>query len=137
MLFIFLHPSFQAIQKFNGEKIGKRPIAVDWAVPKKVYATGSQTVASEDGKNTQLSSTVFNSVLTYQPSPRSILSYFLFRSIIRLICVQPFLLHCSFSCSDNFMACVSSFLDCFYRSVPLNPLLFVDCLPEVSGCFLL
>ncbi|XP_058190726.1 uncharacterized protein LOC131307963 isoform X4 [Rhododendron vialii] len=40
-----------AIQKFNGEKIGKRPIAVDWAVPKKVYATGSQTVASEDGQD--------------------------------------------------------------------------------------
>jgi len=39
-----------AIQKFNGQKIGKRPIAVDWAVSKKVYTTGSQAVASEDGQ---------------------------------------------------------------------------------------
>ncbi|GFY94414.1 RNA-binding (RRM/RBD/RNP motifs) family protein [Actinidia rufa] len=41
-----------AIQKFNGKKFGKRPIAVDWAVPKKVYATGSHSVvASEDGQD--------------------------------------------------------------------------------------
>ncbi|XP_034681360.1 RNA-binding protein 28 isoform X1 [Vitis riparia] len=40
-----------AIQKFNGEKIGKRPIAVDWAVPKKIYITGANpVVASEDGQ---------------------------------------------------------------------------------------
>ncbi|CAK9142052.1 unnamed protein product [Ilex paraguariensis] len=40
----------KAIQKFNGQKFGKRPIAVDWAVPKKVYATGAHSVAaSEDG----------------------------------------------------------------------------------------
>ncbi|XP_052200158.1 uncharacterized protein LOC127806721 isoform X2 [Diospyros lotus] len=39
-----------AIQKFNGEKIGKRSIAIDWAVPKKIYATGAHpAVAVEDG----------------------------------------------------------------------------------------
>ncbi|GMP37818.1 hypothetical protein CsSME_00009332 [Camellia sinensis var. sinensis] len=38
-----------AIQKFNGKKIGKRPIAVDWAVSKKMYETGAHSVASEDG----------------------------------------------------------------------------------------
>ncbi|XP_057500570.1 uncharacterized protein LOC130784642 isoform X3 [Actinidia eriantha] len=41
-----------AIQKFNGKKFGKRPIAVDWAIPKKVYAIGSHSVAaSEDGQD--------------------------------------------------------------------------------------
>ncbi|GMP37815.1 hypothetical protein CsSME_00009332 [Camellia sinensis var. sinensis] len=39
-----------AIQKFNGKKIGKRPIAVDWAVSKKMYETGAHSVASEDGQ---------------------------------------------------------------------------------------
>ncbi|KAI3809801.1 hypothetical protein L1987_19401 [Smallanthus sonchifolius] len=38
-----------AIQKFNGKSFGKRPIAVDWAVPKKIYTAGSQ-VALEDGE---------------------------------------------------------------------------------------
>ncbi|KAA8536069.1 hypothetical protein F0562_028547 [Nyssa sinensis] len=39
-----------AIQKFNGKMFGKRPIAVDWAVPKKIYATGAHSVVpSEDG----------------------------------------------------------------------------------------
>ncbi|KAJ0680620.1 putative RNA recognition motif domain, nucleotide-binding alpha-beta plait domain superfamily [Helianthus annuus] len=37
-----------AIQKFNGKSFSKRPIAVDWAVPKKIYTAGSQ-VAQEDG----------------------------------------------------------------------------------------
>ncbi|XP_076944655.1 uncharacterized protein LOC143615415 [Bidens hawaiensis] len=37
-----------AIQKFNGKNFGKRPIAVDWAVPKKIYTAGSQA-ALEDG----------------------------------------------------------------------------------------
>jgi hypothetical protein len=41
----------QAIQKFNGQKFGKRPIAVDWAVPKKIYSSGANvSAASEDGK---------------------------------------------------------------------------------------
>ncbi|KAD3066497.1 hypothetical protein E3N88_34377 [Mikania micrantha] len=38
-----------AIQKFNGKKFGKRPIAVDWAVPKKIYTAGSQ-VDLKDGE---------------------------------------------------------------------------------------
>nr|GEW22314.1 RNA-binding protein 28 [Tanacetum cinerariifolium] len=37
-----------AIQKFNGNKFGKRPIAVDWAVPKNIYTAGSQ-VDKQDG----------------------------------------------------------------------------------------
>ncbi|XP_058089604.1 uncharacterized protein LOC131236450 isoform X2 [Magnolia sinica] len=32
-----------AIQKVNGQKIGKRPVAVDWAVSKKIYATVSNS----------------------------------------------------------------------------------------------
>lgn len=41
----------QAIKTFNGKNFGKRPIAVDWVVPKKVYVADSQsTAASEDGK---------------------------------------------------------------------------------------
>ncbi|KAK9286920.1 hypothetical protein L1049_015327 [Liquidambar formosana] len=40
-----------AIQKFNGQKFSKRPIAVDWAVPKKIYTSGANSVvASEDGQ---------------------------------------------------------------------------------------
>ncbi|XP_071697107.1 uncharacterized protein [Rutidosis leptorrhynchoides] len=38
-----------AIQKFNGNNFAKRPIAVDWAVPKKIYTAGSQ-VASKEGE---------------------------------------------------------------------------------------
>ncbi|KAL9333318.1 hypothetical protein Peur_073457 [Populus x canadensis] len=39
-----------AIKKFNGQKFGKRPIAVDWAVPKKIYSSGANvSAASEDG----------------------------------------------------------------------------------------
>lgn len=37
----------QAIQKFNGQMLGKRPIAVDWAIPKKLYKSGA--VATEEG----------------------------------------------------------------------------------------
>ncbi|KAH6807188.1 hypothetical protein C2S51_028296 [Perilla frutescens var. frutescens] len=35
-----------AIQKLNGEKIGKRTIAVDWAIPKKIYAVGNNSAAA-------------------------------------------------------------------------------------------
>ncbi|GER28281.1 RNA-binding protein [Striga asiatica] len=35
-----------AIKKFNGKTFGKRPIAVDWAVPKKIYTVGSGSVAA-------------------------------------------------------------------------------------------
>ncbi|KAL6129341.1 hypothetical protein ACLB2K_072692 [Fragaria x ananassa] len=38
-----------AIQKFNGQKLLKRPIAVDWAVPKQIYGSGNDALASEDG----------------------------------------------------------------------------------------
>ncbi|CAN0906292.1 RNA-binding protein 28 [Linum grandiflorum] len=37
-----------AIQKFNGQKFGSRPIAVDWAVPKKIYNSGANTSGSID-----------------------------------------------------------------------------------------
>ncbi|XWS40072.1 hypothetical protein CRYUN_Cryun18bG0109000 [Craigia yunnanensis] len=41
----------KAIQKFNGKMFGKRPIAVDWAVPKKLYSGGANAaVASDDGQ---------------------------------------------------------------------------------------
>lgn len=41
----------KAIQKFNGKTFGKRPIAVDWAIPKKIYAAGANSaVALEDGQ---------------------------------------------------------------------------------------
>ncbi|KAL4317932.1 hypothetical protein GQ457_18G017280 [Hibiscus cannabinus] len=40
-----------AIQKFNGKLFCKRPIAVDWAVPKKLYSAGANAaVASDDGQ---------------------------------------------------------------------------------------
>ncbi|KAJ4827479.1 hypothetical protein Tsubulata_006825 [Turnera subulata] len=40
-----------AIKKFNAQMFGKRPIAVDWAVPKKIYGTGANAyAASEDGQ---------------------------------------------------------------------------------------
>ncbi|XP_021286016.1 RNA-binding protein 28 [Herrania umbratica] len=38
-----------AIQKFNGEKFGKRPIAVDWAIPKKLYSGGANAAVASDG----------------------------------------------------------------------------------------
>ncbi|KAL6124363.1 hypothetical protein ACLB2K_076876 [Fragaria x ananassa] len=41
---------FKAIQKFNRQKLLKRPIAVDWAVPKLIYGSGNDTLASEDGE---------------------------------------------------------------------------------------
>ncbi|KAG8473677.1 hypothetical protein CXB51_035518 [Gossypium anomalum] len=40
-----------AIQKFNGKTLCKRTIAVDWAVPKKLYGAGGNTaVTSDDGQ---------------------------------------------------------------------------------------
>ncbi|KAI3870463.1 hypothetical protein MKW92_012590 [Papaver armeniacum] len=39
-----------AIRTINGQKFGKRPIAVDWAIPKKIYTTGANAVDSyKDG----------------------------------------------------------------------------------------
>ncbi|KAA0033796.1 RNA-binding protein 28 [Cucumis melo var. makuwa] len=37
-----------AIQKFNGKKFGQRTIAVDWAVPKKIYSSGGGANAPVD-----------------------------------------------------------------------------------------
>ncbi|KAF8410539.1 hypothetical protein HHK36_003070 [Tetracentron sinense] len=39
-----------AIQKINGKMFGKRPIAVDWAIPKKIYANADSVDAPEDGQ---------------------------------------------------------------------------------------
>ncbi|PON77404.1 Splicing factor-like protein [Trema orientale] len=41
----------KAIRKFNGQTFRKRPIAVDWAVSKKLYSHGNNiSLTSEDGK---------------------------------------------------------------------------------------
>ncbi|XP_022135784.1 RNA-binding protein 28 isoform X2 [Momordica charantia] len=43
-----------AIKKFNGQMFGKRTIAVDWAVPKKIYSTGANAVVDlESGEQTE------------------------------------------------------------------------------------
>ncbi|WCJ34690.1 RNA-binding (RRM/RBD/RNP motifs) family protein [Euphorbia peplus] len=42
-----------AIKKFNMQKYGKRPIAVDWALSKKIYSTANVPVAAEDGQNSE------------------------------------------------------------------------------------
>ncbi|XP_050232696.1 uncharacterized protein LOC126681245 isoform X2 [Mercurialis annua] len=43
-----------AIQKFNLQKFGKRPMAVDWAVSKKLYSSGANDSAvSEDGNQNE------------------------------------------------------------------------------------
>ncbi|KAK6916606.1 RNA recognition motif domain [Dillenia turbinata] len=39
----------KAIQMLNGKKYGNRTIAVDWAVPKKVYTAGATSVVASDG----------------------------------------------------------------------------------------
>lgn len=46
--FFFSVSHFQAIKKLNGTKIGGRPIAVDWAIPKKLYASKA-TQSLEEG----------------------------------------------------------------------------------------
>ncbi|PIN14032.1 Nucleolar protein fibrillarin NOP77 (RRM superfamily) [Handroanthus impetiginosus] len=55
------HDAENAIRKFNGKNFGKRPIAVDWAVPKKIYKSGINSVASagdgpekDDGSSSEL-----------------------------------------------------------------------------------
>ncbi|RAL42217.1 hypothetical protein DM860_012000 [Cuscuta australis] len=41
----------KVIKTFNGKTFGKRPIAIDWAVPKKVYVADNQPAAAlEDGR---------------------------------------------------------------------------------------
>ncbi|KAL9225220.1 hypothetical protein vseg_001169 [Gypsophila vaccaria] len=44
------HDAENAILKFNGKPFGSRTIAVDWAVPKKIYTTSSAAAASESGQ---------------------------------------------------------------------------------------
>ncbi|GFP84641.1 RNA-binding protein 28 [Phtheirospermum japonicum] len=44
----------KAILNFNGKCFGKRPIAVDWAVPKNIYTVGSNSVATiVDGSSSE------------------------------------------------------------------------------------
>ncbi|XP_021751777.1 RNA-binding protein 28-like isoform X1 [Chenopodium quinoa] len=46
------HDAENAILKFNGKKFNNRTIAVDWAVPKKLYTTGvTSMVDSDDGES--------------------------------------------------------------------------------------
>ncbi|KAK4757226.1 hypothetical protein SAY87_007353 [Trapa incisa] len=45
------HDAENAIKKFNGQMFGKRPIAVDWAVPKNLYCSGNTELTTDDGKN--------------------------------------------------------------------------------------
>jgi hypothetical protein len=40
----------QAIKNVNGKVIAKRTVAVDWAVPKNVYAVAAKSDAKGDGK---------------------------------------------------------------------------------------
>lgn len=49
--FLYIYFSLlQAIKKFNAQMYGKRPMAVDWAVPKKIYSSGANvSLATEDG----------------------------------------------------------------------------------------
>jgi len=45
--FFFLN---QAIKNINGKVVAKRPVAVDWAVPKKVYTVAAKSDAKDNGK---------------------------------------------------------------------------------------
>jgi hypothetical protein len=45
---IFLN---QAIKNINGKVVAKRPVAVDWAVPKKVYTVAAKVDAKDNGKS--------------------------------------------------------------------------------------
>ena len=40
----------QAIKNINGKVVAKRPVAVDWAVPKKVYTVAAKADAKDNGK---------------------------------------------------------------------------------------
>jgi len=42
---------FQAIQKLNGSKFAKRVIAVDWAVPKKIFNSDTNDTHASDKGN--------------------------------------------------------------------------------------
>jgi nucleolar protein 4 len=43
----FSEPGYK---KFNGKVIGKRTVAVDWAVPKNDYAVAAKSDAKDNGK---------------------------------------------------------------------------------------
>lgn len=61
----------QAIQKFDVKKFGKRPTAVDRAVPKKIYSSGANVSAtSEDGKSVSNCVTLSYRTLTLLKSVR-------------------------------------------------------------------
>ena len=45
--FFFLN---QSIKNINGKVVAKRPVAVDWAVPKKVYTVAAKSDAKDNGK---------------------------------------------------------------------------------------
>ncbi|EPS69034.1 hypothetical protein M569_05733, partial [Genlisea aurea] len=45
----------KAIQSFNGKNLGKRTIAVDWAVAKKIYVAGSSGVATGEEEEKEYS----------------------------------------------------------------------------------
>lgn len=40
----------QAIKNINGKVVAKRPVAVDWAVPKKVYTVAAKSDDKDNGK---------------------------------------------------------------------------------------
>lgn len=46
-MFFFLD---QAIKNINGKVVAKRPVAVDWAVPKKVYTVAAKSDDKDNGK---------------------------------------------------------------------------------------
>lgn len=43
------HDAENAITKFNGQKFSTRPIAVDWAIPKKIYTSGASDAQQNGG----------------------------------------------------------------------------------------
>ncbi|KAL6526904.1 hypothetical protein OROGR_015994 [Orobanche gracilis] len=45
----------KAIQVLNGKKLGKRTVSVDWAVSKKIYASGNNTAAATEDCSLQFS----------------------------------------------------------------------------------
>jgi hypothetical protein len=47
------HDSFlnQAIKNINGKVVAKRTVAVDWAVPKKVYTVAAKSSVKDNGKH--------------------------------------------------------------------------------------
>lgn len=46
-MFFFLN---QAIKNINGKVVAKRPVAVDWAVSKKIYTVAAKSDDKDNGK---------------------------------------------------------------------------------------